>query len=165
MVVPKSSHDGFCSKKSSPKPRSTITISESASGQPPADLTSPHSQILIMESAFNHIQAHHQPFPQTVHQPWFMVDGFLVMVDGGPINHENTINHAYFRIWWHGWSGDSTMFHCCIANNASGHRSPPCRQATSLQSWAWPPLAVRRTAQQKEWPQVEVRQFMRNACC
>ncbi len=30
MVVPKSSHDRSCSKKSSPKPRSTITISESA---------------------------------------------------------------------------------------------------------------------------------------
>ena len=29
MVVPKSSHDRFCSKKSSPKPRSTITTSES----------------------------------------------------------------------------------------------------------------------------------------
>ena len=29
MVVPKSSHDRFCLKKSSPKPRSTITISES----------------------------------------------------------------------------------------------------------------------------------------
>ena len=29
MVVPKSSHDWFCSKKSSPNTRSTITISES----------------------------------------------------------------------------------------------------------------------------------------
>ena len=56
------------------------------SGLPAAHLTAPHTRILSMESAVNDIQAYQKPFPQTAHQPWFMVDGFLAMDDGGPFN-------------------------------------------------------------------------------